>query len=198
MGAMGLVIGLLGGIASGKSSVARLLAERGLRVLDADAEARRVVRLPAVREALSARFGADLHDAEGQLDRALLAQRAFADPGATADLNAIVHPAVRRALLDGLDAAGDDPVVLDVPLLLEAEPLAERVDVWVFVEAPAAARDARAADRGWAADERARREARQADLATKKRRATHRLENHGSIEDLGAQVDALLVELGIG
>jgi len=120
-----------------------------------------------------------------------------ARPDATADLNAIVHPEVRRALLAGLAEAGDTPVVLDVPLLLEAGPLAERVDVWVFVEAPEEAREARAAARGWDPGERARREARQADLQAKRRRAGHRLENRGTIEDLGRQVDGLLSELGI-
>lgn len=194
---MGLVLGLLGGVASGKSTVAKLLAQRGLTVLDADQEARRAVDVPAVRTALAARFGHDLFDAAGHLDRARLAQRAFADPEATAALNAIVHPEVRRRLLAALDEAGDRPVVLDVPLLLESEPLAARVDHWVFVDADPSTRDARAATRRWDAGERARREAHQADLGRKRSRAGHVLENEGSIEDLGRQVDALLASLGI-
>jgi len=193
---MGEVLGLVGGVGSGKSSVAGLLRARGLLVLDADAEARAVVELPEVCRALAVRFGADVLDARGQLDRGRLAQRAFADPAATADLNALVHPRVRERLLAALEAAGDRPVVLDVPLLLES-PLAARVTRWVFVEAPEAAREARVSGRGWPAGERARREGLQADLARKRARAAHVLENDGSLEHLEDQVAALLRQIGL-
>jgi len=193
---MGEVLGLLGGVGGGKSTVAGILARRGLRVLDADAEARAVAELPEVRAALAARFGADVLDGAGRLDRARLAARAFASPQATADLNALVHPRVRERLLAALDAAGDAPVVLDVPLLLES-PLAARVTSWIFVQAPDGLREARVAGRGWPAGERARREAQQADLATKRSRAGHVLENAGTIEHLERQVDALLRQIGI-
>jgi dephospho-CoA kinase len=196
LAAMGHVLGLLGGVASGKSTVATLLARRGYLHLDADALARQAVERPEIRSALAARFGSDLHDGEGGLDRALLADRAFRDPAATADLNAIVHPWVRDRLVEGLDGAGPRPVVLDVPLLMES-PLAERVDTWVLVEAPEAARDARAASRGWSPGERARREARQADLVAKRRRADRVLENSGTIEDLERRLEVLLVESGL-
>ena len=193
---MGLVLGLLGGVASGKSTVAGLLAARGLLRVDADALAREVVERPAVRQALAERFGADLYDPQGRLDRALLARRAFADEASTEALNGLVHPAVRAAIAEALDGAGPRPVVLDVPLLLES-PLAGRVDVWVFIDADSGRRDARAADRDWAPDERARREARQASLAEKRAAADHVLENNGDIDDLVEQVDALLERLGI-
>jgi dephospho-CoA kinase len=193
---MGEVLGLLGGVGSGKSTVAGLLRRRGLLVLDADAEARAVVELPEVRAALAARFGADVLDGAGRLDRERLAQRAFSDPAATADLNALVHPRVRERLAAALDAAGPAPVVLDVPLLLES-PLAARVTRWVFVEAPEGTREARVQARGWAAGERARREALQPDLGVKRSRAAHVLENSGPIEHLERQVDALLRQIGI-
>jgi len=192
---MGLVIGLLGGIGSGKSTVARLLAERGLTVLDADRHAREAVRAPAVLGALVARFGPGILDSSGTLDRAALARTAFADEASTAALNAIVHPEVRRRLMDERAACGDRPVVLDVPLLLES-PLASLVGTWVYVEAKEGLREARIATRGWPAGERRRREARQADLQAKRRRADYVLENSGSIDDLGRQVDALLRQIG--
>jgi len=192
---MGLVIGLLGGIGSGKSTVARLLAERGVTVLDADRHAREVVQSPAVLAALVARFGRGILDARGGLDRAALARAAFADEAATADLNALVHPEVRQRLLDELSRCGDQAVVLDVPLLLES-PLASLVQTWVFVEADERQREARVADRGWAPGERVRRESRQADIARKRARADYVLENSGSIEDLGRRVDALLRQIG--
>ena len=192
---MGLVIGLLGGIGSGKSTVARLLAERGVTALDADRHAREVVQSPAVRDALVARFGRGILDAGGGLDRAALARAAFADEAGTADLNALVHPEVRRRLLDELSRCADRAVVLDVPLLLES-PLASLVQTWVFVEADERLREERVSGRGWAPGERRRRESRQADLASKRARADYVLENSGTIEDLGRQVDALLRQIG--
>jgi dephospho-CoA kinase len=192
---MGRVIGLLGGIGSGKSTVARLFSERGVAVLDADRHAREVLASPAIVDALVARFGSGILDDRGAIDRAALARVAFADEAATADLNALVHPEVRRRLLDELAASGDRTVVLDVPLLLES-PLAERVGIWVFVEASDSQREARVAARNWPAGERRRREARQADLAAKRRRADYVLENSGSIDHLGRQVDALLLQIG--
>ncbi len=192
------IIGLLGGVASGKSSVAGIMARRGLLVLDADAEARAVVASPEVLVALGARFGPEVIDEDGKLDRAVLADRAFATAADTADLNAIVHPAVRARLLAGLEAAQERPVVLDVPLLIES-PLADRVTIWVFIDSHPADRDDRTTTvRGWDEDERKRRELHQASLDEKRARADHVLENFGSIEDLERNVDALLARLGLG
>jgi len=193
---MGEVLGLLGGVGGGKSTVAQMMQRRGLLVLDADAEARAVADLPEVKAALVRRFGPEILDAGGGLDRSALAARAFARPDATADLNALVHPRVRERLLAALDAAGARPAVLDVPLLLES-PLAARVTRWVFIESPEPARESRVAGRGWPPGERARREARQSDLAVKRTRADHVLENNGSIEHLERQVDALLRQIGL-
>jgi dephospho-CoA kinase len=193
---MGRVIGLLGGVGSGKSTVAGLMRERGLIVLDADAEARAVVETPEVLEALRDRFGPSITDERGALDRAELARLAFADSRSTADLNAIVHPAVRRRLLAGLAAAGDRPVVLDVPLLMESE-LAGQVDLWVFVEAAEERREERLSGRNWPPGERSRREALQAGLQQKRARADYTLENNGILDDLVRQVDALLSRIGV-
>jgi dephospho-CoA kinase len=193
---MGLVIGLLGGVASGKSTVARLMERRGLVRVDADAIARRVVQQPAVLQALTERFGKDLLDGSGALDRALLAERAFSSASSTEALNALVHPAVRLQIQAELDAAVDRSVVLDVPLLLES-PLAEAVTHWVFIESDAGRRDARAVGRDWGPDERRQREERQASLEDKRQAADHFLENNGDIDDLEARVDRLLQGLGL-
>ena len=128
-----LVIGLTGSIGSGKSTVSRLFAARGFCIIDADILARRAVE-PGT-EALAAlvkRFGKDVLRADGSLDRALLAERAFATAEATAELNAIVHPAVIRLLREELDAAkhrGEAVIVLDVPLLFQTglEALCDRI-----------------------------------------------------------------------
>jgi len=191
-----LVIGLLGGIASGKSTVARIFEKHGLTLLDADREAHRVTRQPAVQRQLAARFGAGILRANGSLDRRRLADLVFADRAARADLEGIVHPRVRAALLVGLDAARAQgrSVLLDVPLLLE-NGLIDRCDICVFVDSAAATRRTRATDRGWDPDEIRRREANQASLPVKKSRCAYTILNDGSLEETDGQVKALLRQL---
>ena len=190
-----LVLGLLGGVASGKSAVARRLREHGFLVLDADEVAHQVVEEPSILSALAERFGPDVLAPDGGLDRAALAELAFASAERTAALNAIVHPRVRerlQAAFEGADAA--TPIVLDVPLLMES-PFAARVTHWILVDAPEPIREDRARERAWAPGERARREARQPALAAKRARADLVLENRGTLSDLRAQVDALVRRL---
>lgn len=134
-----LVIGLTGSIGSGKSTVSRLLAEKGYYLIDADRLARQAVE-PGTEAltALAERFGAAVLLPDGSLNRAALAERAFATAEATAALNAIVHPAVIRLLKEQLAAAkdrGEAVIVLDVPLLFQAglETLCDRT---VAVTAP--------------------------------------------------------------
>lgn len=119
------LIGLTGGIASGKSTIASRLASHGAVVVDADRIAREVVEpgSPALAE-IARRFGDDVIAADGSLDRPALGAIVFADPEALADLNGITHPAVLRESTARFQAAADaDPdaiVVYDVPLLVES------------------------------------------------------------------------------
>lgn len=117
------MVGLTGGIGSGKSTVASLLARRGAVVVDADALARDAVApgTPGLSEVVS-RFGPGMVGAGGTLDRAALAEVVFADAAALADLNAIVHPWVRAAIAERLAALDgfDGVVVLEIPLLVES------------------------------------------------------------------------------
>ncbi len=193
-----LVIGLVGGIGAGKSTVAGLLAARGLRHVDADAHAHAVTRDPAVlaeiREDLGERFVRD-----GALDRAAVAAHVFADPGAKARLEAIVHPRVRGRIVAELAEAraGGESTLLDVPLLFEAG-LFEACDVVVFVDAPDVIRAERTRARGWADDELGRREQNQMPVAEKRARADHVLDNGGDLAATARQVDALLRRLEVG
>lgn len=121
-----VVVGLTGGIGSGKSTVSAMLAARGATVIDADRLAREVVApgTPGHREVV-ARFGPDVVAADGSLDRQALADVVFGDPAALADLNAIVHPEVRARIEEGLaelrSASPDNGVVvLEIPLLIES------------------------------------------------------------------------------
>jgi glycine cleavage system H protein/dephospho-CoA kinase len=185
-------LGLTGNIASGKSSVARLLAAHGARVVDADQLAREAVAPGTpVLAAIVARFGPAVRQADGALDRAALRRIVFGDAAARADLNAIVHPAVGRLRAARRAAARADGVAVfvdEVPLLFEAG-LAGEFDAILFVDAPAPLRLARLVhDRGLPeADARAMMTA-QADAAPKRARATWVIDNDGSREALAARV----------
>jgi dephospho-CoA kinase len=197
-----VVIGLIGGIASGNSSVARVLAERGAAVLDADAEVRVVLEDPALVAALVARHGRELLAADGRsLDRAAVARATFGHPEHLSHLEGLVHPRVRERLAERLAAhlrRRDVPaVVLDVPLLLESSPLADRCDLLLFVESPAPERRQRAmARRGWTGEEVARREAHQLAPEEKRRRADVVLSNDGDEAQLREKVLAWLAAAG--
>lgn len=190
-----LRVGLSGGIGSGKSTVARALARRGAIVVDADAIAREVVEpgqpgLAAVVE----RFGPEVLDAEGRLDRPKLAALVFDDAAARADLNAIVHPRVALETARRTSAASPDAiVVIDVPLLVEAA--RSGYDVVVIVEAPEDVRLGRLVARGMSSDDARRRMAAQASDADRRKVADVILDNSGSEDDLESQIDALWAQL---
>ncbi len=191
-----MTLGVAGGVASGKSTVARRLAARGLAHLDADAEARRVLENPATLAAIRARFGAAVFGPAGAVDRMAIAEIVFQDPSALRDLEAITHPAVRAALLDRMreaHAAGMS-VVLDVPLLFEGG-LSEHCDACIFADAPIELRVARARERGWGDDELVRREANQLDPDEKRARCRYIVDTSGSLSETHAQVDAVLAQL---
>lgn len=202
-----IVIGLLGGIAGGKSAVARLLAARGALVLDADAFAHEALAEPAVRRELLERHGHAIARASGsdreppELDRRAVARVVFADAEHRRHLEGLIHPRVRDRIERGLAAAVADEarpaVVLDVPLLLESSPFADRCDLLLFVDTPDAARRERAAKvRGWDGGEIARRDATQWSAARKRAVADVVLDNSGSEGDLGRQVDQWLQTVG--
>lgn len=191
-------LGLTGSIGAGKSTVAALLRERGLTVLDADAQARLVTEEPETLERIEAAFPGTVRD--GVLDRPALAAVAFADPARLAQLNAIVHPRV-RARMTALElqavAAGARWVVQDVPLLFEGG-LETGMDAVLVVDAPLDLRLSRVMARsGFSREEVLARDARQTPAAEKRQRASVVIENGGTLEDLAAQVDAALRALGV-
>jgi dephospho-CoA kinase len=184
-----IVVGLLGGIAGGKSTVAKLLAERGAAVLDADALAHRELEREEVRARIVRELGPEVLAADGRtIDRRALGERVFADRAALARLEAIVHPGVLAAFERALAAREGAPVlVFDAPLLVEAGALG-RCDEVLFVDASREAREARARARGWAPGEIERREARQLPLAEKRARASFVLRNDGDLGEAAAEV----------
>ncbi|MEO1497125.1 MAG: dephospho-CoA kinase [Planctomycetota bacterium] len=175
------IIGLTGGIASGKSFVARLFAEHGAVVLDADRHAHAALAEAEVVRQLTDRFGDAIVDQAGALIRGEVAKRVFGDdPRSIADrefLESLVHPLVRerlRADLAKARTAGVSLAVLDIPLLYESG-WADECDAVVFVETAESVRQARAADRGWKPAELARREAAQLAVAEKRNRSDYRV-----------------------
>jgi dephospho-CoA kinase len=190
-----LRIGLTGGIGSGKSTVSRLLAERGAVIIDADVIAREVVEpgtpgLAAVVEA----FGPAVLTADGSLDRPALAQVVFGDPEARARLDGIVHPLVRARATELAAAAPSDAVVVhDVPLLAETGQ-ASTYDLVVVVEADPGTRIARLVQRGLTAEDARARIAVQATDEERRAIADVLLDNGGPPDQLAAQVDRFWTE----
>lgn len=193
------LVGLTGGIASGKSAVAAMLRAQGVAVVDADQLARDAVALgsPGLA-AIVARFGPAVLLDDGTLDRKKLGAIVFADGAARAALNGIVHPEVAvlaAARLDALRAAGVETAVYEVPLLFENN-LEAMVDTTLLVAAPEATQLMRLMARDHLDEPAARaRLAAQLPLDEKRRRARHVLDNTGTLDELARQLRAVWREV---
>lgn len=187
-----LRVGLTGGIGSGKSTVSRLLAERGAFVVDADAIAREVVA--AGTDGLAAlvdEFGPEILLADGSLDRSAVAGVVFADPSQRARLDAITHPRIAALTHQRFVQAEPDQIIVhDVPLLTELSLQGNYAHV-VVVDCPDEIRIERLVERGHTADDARARITAQASRQQRLGIADTVLDNSGSIEDLVTQVDVL-------
>ena len=196
------LLGLTGGIATGKSTFAEALRARGVPVVDADALARAAVApgAPALAE-IARTFGPGVLAPDGGLDRKKMAAIVFSDPDARRRLEAITHPAVRRAMADEtarLAAAGHDLAFYDTPLLFEVG-LDAAVDAVVVVWAPPAVQRARLASRdGLGPAEADARLAAQLPVDEKAARADFVVENVGARDELGPKAERLLADLRRG
>jgi dephospho-CoA kinase len=188
------VIGLIGGIGSGKSLVAQMLAELGCAIVDADKVGHELLEKPQIVDQLTRRFGLDILDETGAVNRASLAEKAFKDAASLESLNHIIHNLLRRELerrIALLLAQGSGPVVLDAALLLETD-WHELCDVLVFVESDEAQRLSRVAgQRGWSQGEWQRRENLQKPLDMKRAKSDHIVVNNSSVSHLRQQVRLL-------
>jgi dephospho-CoA kinase len=194
-----LLVGLTGNIGSGKSTVARMLSERGATIIDADVLARRAVELgtPAYTK-IVARWGRAVLSPDGHLDRAALRRVVFADQAQLEELNEIVHPEVERLrdhLVDQARARGDRIVVCDIPLLFE-KGMAERFDRILLVDAPRPIRLERLLhDRGLQTTEAMEIIAAQMPAELKRARADFIVENGGTLTQLERRVQDLWASL---
>jgi len=190
-------VGLTGGLASGKSTVAASLEDLGAVVVDADALAREVVApgTPGLADVV-AEFGTEVLGPDGALDRARLGALVFADPARRAALEAIIHPLVRaraRALEEAAPAGA--VVVHDIPLLVETGQ-ASSFDAVVVVDVPVEVQVARAVrERGWSEEEASSRISAQASREQRLAVATYVLDNAGTTEDLRQRVAEVFAEL---
>ena len=188
---------LAGGIASGKSTVARILERRGARRIDLDALSREVCEPRSeVCARLAACFGDDVLDDEGALRRDVLASRAFVTPEATQALEAITHPAVFSLLVRYLERPGAAVSVVEIPLLDRALEYADLADEVVCVVSPTDLRRRRAVARGMDAADFDRRDARQPTQEFLTDHADTVFMNDGNEEALATQVDAWWNDLG--
>lgn len=184
-----LRVGLTGGIGSGKSTVARLLALHGAHVVDADALGREALAPGSTRlERLRERFGNEVLSADGAVNRPALAAQVFADPRARADLEAITLPWIAQRAAEQIEAVGPGHVgVYDVPLLAEMG-MADLFDLVVVVEAPIDQRVARLAQRGLSPEQAEARMRAQATDTHRRALADIVLLNDGTEEDLAGDV----------
>lgn len=195
---MTLLVGLTGGLASGKSTVAGWLRDAGFRVVDADQVVADLYRPgePGAA-AVEALFGPAALTAEGGVDHGAVAARVFADAAARHRLEQAIHPLVRRRFRAIAAAAAEAVVVLEATLLVEAG-YAEDFDLVVTVEADPALRRARAVARGMAEAEARRRLEAQGDGAARRAGADRAIDNDGTRDELRAKADALIAELLAG
>jgi dephospho-CoA kinase len=195
-----LLVGLTGGIGSGKSTVARMLEERGAIVFDADALARQAVELGTPgHDAVVERFGANVLGPGGELDREALASIVFADPAARRDLEAIVHPEVRRLFAEGCERYRDSDrvVVFSAPLLVETG-MHTAFEVLVVVATPVETQVERLLrDRAMTEEAIRARIAAQAPLEDKLAAADVVVHNDASLEELEEQVDRVWNDLRV-
>ncbi len=193
-----VVVGVVGGIASGKSQATRMLGAMNGTIISADEIAHRVLLEPEVMDSLVEMFGKSILLENGDhpgfsraIDRKKLASLVFGDSAGSQTnrkkLEAIVHPRIRQIAKSELETLKREPkidmIVLDAPLLIEGGwlPYCDRV---IYVESPDAVRKQRAMERGWSAQEWQDRESAQLSLSEKKKHATDVLVNDGTIEEL--------------
>lgn len=189
------VIGITGGVASGKSLVAGQLAQLGAEVLDGDRCGHEVLEQPEVRDALRARWGEAVFNAEGRVNRSAVAQIAFAPPPSGPPelqfLENLTHPRIKDMLwrqIEQMRCKNRPAAVLDAPVMFKAgwDALCDKI---LFVEVPREQRLARARQRGWTEQEFTRREAAQESLDMKRSRADVVIDNSGSVESTRQQVE---------
>jgi dephospho-CoA kinase len=195
------VIGLIGGVGSGKSLAAVEFAKYGGRIVSGDAFGHEALRRPEIKEQVVRRWGREILNDQGEVDRGKLGAIVFADSKERKTLEGLVFPWIEKRIEEEIARAIDDPpvkfTVLDAAIMLEAG-WAKRCDQIVFVDTPREERLRRLGEqRGWTAQQVEEREKAQWPLNEKQMRASAVLDNSGSPETLAQQVRKLVAQWGI-
>lgn len=194
-----ITIGLTGGIGSGKSLVAGMLAEKGAALVNADEVGHRSYRKGTpVYERVVASFGREVLDENGEIDRAKLGQRVFADPRQRERLNAIVWPEMAKMMaqdLEALRSRGTAVAVLEAAVLIEAGWRALADEVWVVLASPRVTRQRLVETKGMSPEQADARIRSQLSNEERRRRADVVIENNGTIQELRQRVEELWQDL---
>lgn len=192
------VVGIAGGIGSGKSTVARALQSLGALVSDSDLQIRAALETQDVKRTLAQWWGEGVLDSDGDVDRSAIAKIVFNDPSQRERLEELLHPyalRARTAMIEKGEREGAACVVIDAPLLFEVG-LDEECDAVIYVDTPREIRIARLREtRGWSEEELDRREKAQLPLEHKRQNSDHVVINEGDERDLREQVDAVLARI---
>ncbi len=185
------VVGVIGGVASGKSEVTETLRGLGACILDADQIGHQVLRIPAIREQVGQRWGDAIRSVDGEINRRALAAIVFdpARPDELPALERITHPEIEKRIRDHLRQVADHDgvLVLDAPVMIKTG-WYRLCDLLLFVDCPRTMRSEFARARGWDETMLDSREASQASLERKRELATHTIHNHGTLKELREQV----------
>lgn len=192
------IVGIVGGVASGKSLVAAQLERQGAVVVDADKVAHEVLKLDEVKALAQERWGPAIFDKHGQIDRQALGKIVFAPgpdgPRELKYLESLTHPRIGKLVLERVAQLSEQgtaaAIVLDVPLLFESG-WNKICDKTIFVDAERKLRETRAVERGWTPEDFARREAAQESLETKRTLADVVIDNSGTPQATQHQIDSI-------
>ena len=195
------VIGIVGGVSAGKSSVIRNVSDLQLFVIDADRIGHQLLLTNDIRDKLRHAFGEAILNEAGQVERKRLAEKVFGDSNEQTNnrsrLNLILHPAIRSEIQSSIKQAPQDvdAIILDAALLLEAG-WADKCDAVIFIDTPVELRQQRAAvNRGWSAEELQRRETSQWSLLKKRQNAQFVIDNSGSAQAAADQMKLVLEKI---
>lgn len=195
-----MILGILGGIGSGKSTVTAMFAALGAQTLDADTIAHDLIEKEEAKSKLREWWGDEVIDAEGKVDRTKVAEKVFSDAAELVRLNKLIHPEVRNRIEkdigEFMEEHGDEEklLVLDVPLLASST-LRDCCDEIIFVNSDESLRQSRTSARGWSSQDLKQREASQVPENDKKKLAGFIINNSGSLDETRQQVEILYRDL---
>ena len=192
-----MILGVLGGIGSGKSTVTEMFAALGAETLDADAIAHELIEQEETKSTLRQWWGDEIIGADGKVDRKKIQEKVFSDAQELVRLEKLLHPEVRRRIekkIDKFKESDGKLLVLDVPLLASS-PLRDFCDEIIFVNSDEAIRETRVKTRGWDPGERERRESSQAPEKEKISLAGSVINNSGSLDETRRQIESLYESL---